>query len=116
MTCLSETRLFERLEVKKPVSRDAQRSAGRRRAPLRVAANLTESGSALTRRICRTIVWVMLAAGLVFCHGCHSDEDTELCAPPAPRVHMTGERAGDESGSMKFNDNIALQCRSFRQP
>src|SRR5436309_2298657 len=38
------------------------------------------------RRRWRGIVWGLLL-GLAFCHGCHGDEDNELCAllPPQPK-------------------------------
>jgi hypothetical protein len=34
----------------------------------------------------RCLVWALLAAGLVFCHGCHGDEDNELCVPLTPQA------------------------------
>jgi hypothetical protein len=41
----------------------------------------------------RAVVWALLAAGLVFCHGCHGDEDNELCAPLTPRVRQADNDA-----------------------
>jgi hypothetical protein len=34
----------------------------------------------------RGLVWALLVAGLVFCHGCHGDEDNELCLPLTPQA------------------------------
>jgi hypothetical protein len=28
------------------------------------------------------LVFLLLAGQLIFCHGCHGDEDNELCVPP----------------------------------
>ena len=33
----------------------------------------------------RGLVWAVLAVGLILCHGCHDDEDNELCLPPMLR-------------------------------
>jgi hypothetical protein len=34
----------------------------------------------------RCLLWALLAAGLVFCHGCHGDEDNELCVSLTPQA------------------------------
>lgn len=45
----------------------------------------------------RGIVWALLAAGLVFCHGCHNDEDNELCAPLTPQTRQVEQTKADFS-------------------
>jgi hypothetical protein len=30
------------------------------------------------------LVFCLLVGHLIFCHGCHGDEDNELCVPPSP--------------------------------
>jgi hypothetical protein len=39
---------------------------------------------------------LLLAGHLIFCHGCHGDEDNELCVPPrlVPRQHEAPPSAG----------------------
>jgi hypothetical protein len=41
----------------------------------------------------RGLVWALLAAGLVFCHGCHGDEDNELCVPFTPQARPVDQDA-----------------------
>ena len=41
----------------------------------------------------RNVVWALLAAGMVFCHGCHGDEDNELSAL-LPRTKETSQESG----------------------
>jgi hypothetical protein len=40
----------------------------------------------------RGVIWALLATGLVFCHGCHRDEDNELCIVSPPRASQTHEK------------------------
>ena len=48
----------------------------------------------------RCVIWALLAAGLVFCHGCHSDEDNELCVLPPPHTPQRFRRDA-KSGAAK---------------
>jgi len=45
-----------------------------------------------TTRITRWGSWLafaLLTGHLIFCHGCHGDEDNELCIPPSPAARET---------------------------
>jgi hypothetical protein len=35
------------------------------------------------------LAFLLLAGHLIFCHGCHGDEDNELCAPPREQENRT---------------------------
>src|SRR6185312_3380541 len=37
------------------------------------------------------LAFTLLAGHLIFCHGCHGDEDNELCIPPSPAAPAARE-------------------------
>ena len=49
------------------------------------------------------LAFLLLSGQLVFCHGCHGEEDNELCVPPriTPRQHDAKQPAPDSTSQQK---------------
>jgi hypothetical protein len=52
------------------------------RTPARDASQAVSPHTARFTRWGGWLAFLLLAGHLIFCHGCHGDEDNELCAPP----------------------------------
>jgi hypothetical protein len=57
----------------------------------------------LTKRFRRWGSWLfflLLTGNVIVCHGCHRDEDNELCAPPPARREIRNEDISVGVGSV----------------
>jgi hypothetical protein len=46
----------------------------------------------------RWLFFLLLMGNVIVCHGCHSDEDNELCAPPPIRARSVSDGRGAMAG------------------
>ncbi len=58
-------------------------------SPVRDASQTVSPHMARFTRWGGWLAFLLLAGHLIFCHGCHGDEDNELCVPPAWRKSET---------------------------
>lgn len=65
----------------------------------------------LTKRFTRGGFWLfllLLAGNVIVCHGCHSDEDNELCAPPPMRAGSVSDETSRAEPAASARDAEAL--------
>jgi hypothetical protein len=55
------------------------------------------------------LAFLLLAGHLIFCHGCHGDEDNELCVPPLLREKSETRNPKSERNSKEKITNPKLR-------
>lgn len=77
------------------------------------APRLDHLGTAapLTKRFTRWGSWLfflLVTADVIVCHGCHGDEDNELCAPPPIRAGSVSDELSQAEPAALARDRLSL--------